>query len=56
MQYVVIVFKSAVPLLESFYAARPEMQNNNPFLVIVVLGGYEISVARTCTDVDRSFL
>ena len=31
------MFKSAVPLLES-YAVRPEVQNNHPFLVIVVLG------------------
>ena len=44
-------FKSAVPLLES-YAAQLEVQNNHPFLVIVVLGGDEISVARTCLDVD----
>ena len=56
MQYLVIVFKSAVPLLESYYAARPEMQNKHPFLVIVVLGGNEILVTRTCADVDWSFL
>ena len=45
MQYLVIVFKSAMLLLES-YAAQPEVQNNHPFLVIVVLGGKEISVTR----------
>ena len=43
-------------LLEFYYAVRPEMQNKRPFLVIVVLGGNDISVARTCADTDRSFL
>ena len=45
-------FRSAVPQLE-FYAARPEVQNNHPFLVIVVLGGNEISVLTTCAEVDQ---
>ena len=36
MQYLVIVFKSAMTLLEFYYAARPEMQSNRFFLVIVV--------------------
>ena len=27
-----------MPLLEFYYAARPEMQNNHPIWVIVVLG------------------
>ena len=44
-------FRSAVPLLES-YAARPEVRNNHSFLVIVVLGGNEISVSTTCPEVD----
>ena len=38
MQYPVIVSKSAMPLLEFYYAARPEMQNNHPISLIVVLG------------------
>ena len=38
MQYPVIVFKSAMPLLEFYYAAQPEMQNNHPISLIVVLG------------------
>ena len=45
-------FRSAVPLLES-YAARQEVQNNHPFLVIDILGGNEISVSTTCTEVDK---
>ena len=45
------MFQSAVPLLESF-AARPEVRNNHPFLVIVVLGVNEISVSTTCAEVD----
>ena len=45
-------FRSAVPLLES-YAARPEVKTNHPFLVIVVLGGNEISNATSCAAVDR---
>ena len=48
-------FKSAMPMLEFYYAVRPEMQNNRPLLVIVVVWGNDISIARTCTDVDRSF-
>ena len=30
--------KSAMPLAEFYYAARPEMQNNHPISLIVVLG------------------
>ena len=37
MQYPVIVFKSAMPLLEFYYAVRPEMQNNHPISLIVLL-------------------
>ena len=48
----VATFRSAVPLSES-YAARPEVQNNHPFLVIVVLGGNEILVSTTCAEVDQ---
>ena len=52
MQYLVIVFRSAVSLLES-YAVRPEVQNNHPFLIIAVLGGNENSVSTTCAEVDQ---
>ena len=45
------MFRSAVPLLES-YAARREVRNNHPFLVIVVLVVNEISVSTTCSEVD----
>ena len=38
MQYPVIFFKPAMPLLELYYTARPEMQNNHPISLIVVLG------------------
>ena len=31
-------FKSAMPMLKFHYAARPEMQNNHPIWVLVVLG------------------
>ena len=45
-------FRTAVPLLES-YAARPEVKTYPPFLVIVVLGGNEISKASSCAEVDQ---
>ena len=38
MQYPLIVFKSAMPMLEFYYAELPEMQNNHPISLIVVLG------------------
>ena len=45
-------FSSAIPLLES-YAARPEVIDNHPFLVIVVLGGNEIAASKSCADADQ---
>ena len=45
-------FKSSTPLLES-YAARPEVKDNLPFAVIVVLGGNDISQARSGSDVVK---
>ena len=44
-------FKSATPLLHSF-AARPETVEEPPFAVFVLLGGNEISRARTYADAD----
>ena len=45
-------FRSSIPLLES-YATRPEVKENPPFGVIVVLGGDEISKAKSGADVDQ---
>ena len=56
MQCHVIVFKSAMSLLKFYYAARPEMQNNRPFLGNSCIGGNDISVSSTGADVVRSFL
>ena len=48
-------FRSAVPLLES-YATRPEVRDQPPFLVIVVLGGNEVSNATSCAEVDNNII
>ena len=45
-------FGQLSPFLES-YAARPEVRNNHAFLVIVVLGGNEISVSTTCSESQK---
>ena len=44
-------FKSAIPLLVS-YSSRPETIREPPFAVYILLGGNEISRARSLADVD----
>ena len=48
--------KSAMPLVEFYYAVPSEMENNHPFLGNSCIGGNDISVSRTGADVVRSFL
>ena len=56
LAYAVSCDSFLMPMLEFYYAARPEMETNRPFLGNSCIGGNDISVSRTGADVVRSFL